>query len=248
MRIVSKTIVAAAFVALFVLPKGAVAQERITCESNNNRRSTCYIRDLDQQSVRLVDRLSSAACINGRSWGTNRDGIWVDEGCRARFSYDVSGGRRGSLTCESEDGDLKNCRVPGLVENSVRLTKRLSNSSCINGRTWGTMPDIIWVESGCRAEFSFEARGGGNRWSSGNTKADSRSGNAASELRYIVGMRASSGERELENRGFRDVRTLTTNQSRLTYWYNSRRDECVVVTTRDGEYKSVIDQPLSVCR
>ena len=33
--------------------------------------------------VQLVRQLSRAACIQGRSWGYGRNGIWVSDGCRA---------------------------------------------------------------------------------------------------------------------------------------------------------------------
>jgi hypothetical protein len=35
--------------------------------------------------VRLQRQLSDSACIEGRSWGWNRAGIWVDQGCGASF-------------------------------------------------------------------------------------------------------------------------------------------------------------------
>ena len=30
-------------------------------------------------------QLSRAACIQGRTWGYGRNGIWVSDGCRAEF-------------------------------------------------------------------------------------------------------------------------------------------------------------------
>lgn len=145
---------------------------RVTCESENNRRKTCRITNLDQTSVRLARQLSSSDCVNGRTWGTNRDQIWVTGGCRADFTYDTRRGSGGSsgdsgrqrLTCESRGGDLRNCRVDGLNERSVRLERQLSSAACVNGRTWGTQPGMIWVESGCRAQFSYTT-GGGSGWS-----------------------------------------------------------------------------------
>lgn len=35
--------------------------------------------------VRLVRQLSRAECIEGRTWGSDPRGIWVEEGCRAEF-------------------------------------------------------------------------------------------------------------------------------------------------------------------
>lgn len=42
------------------------------------------------------------------------------------------------------------------------LVRQLSRSDCVEGRTWGQRPGLIWVNRGCRAEFAA-ARGGG-RW------------------------------------------------------------------------------------
>lgn len=138
----------------------------LRCESRSGDLQNCRVNNLNQQSVRLERRLSSAACVNGRTWGTMPNVIWVESGCRAEFSYTTGRGSGGNnnndgrhrITCQSRNGDLQNCRVNGLIENSVRLERRLSSTACVNGRTWGTMPNIIWVESGCRAEFSYRRR------------------------------------------------------------------------------------------
>lgn len=55
----------------------------VTCESRNNRRNSCQAAT--SGGVRLVRRLSSAACEQGRGWGFDEQGIWVDNGCRAVF-------------------------------------------------------------------------------------------------------------------------------------------------------------------
>jgi hypothetical protein len=61
----------------------------VTCESDSNRREYC--KTDTSGGVRLVDRLSKSACVQGRDWGWERDGIWVDHGCRAIF--EVGSGR-----------------------------------------------------------------------------------------------------------------------------------------------------------
>ena len=55
----------------------------ITCNSDKHRQRRC---DADvRRSVRLVRQLSSSACVQGRSWGWDRRGVWVSNGCRAQF-------------------------------------------------------------------------------------------------------------------------------------------------------------------
>lgn len=55
----------------------------IRCESRNGR--TAYCRVDTRAGVRLINQTSQRACIRGRTWGVNRDYIWVSRGCRARF-------------------------------------------------------------------------------------------------------------------------------------------------------------------
>jgi hypothetical protein len=55
----------------------------IRCESRDSRTVYCGVDS--RAGVRLVRQLSSSPCIEGRSWGVARDGIWVSRGCRADF-------------------------------------------------------------------------------------------------------------------------------------------------------------------
>jgi len=53
------------------------------CASDDMRRHGCDIDTRD--GVFIVRQRSEADCIYGRTWGYDRDGIWVDRGCRADF-------------------------------------------------------------------------------------------------------------------------------------------------------------------
>jgi len=53
------------------------------CESNDGRVRECTANT--RAGVQLVRQLSNAACIEGRTWGYGRNGIWVSQGCRAEF-------------------------------------------------------------------------------------------------------------------------------------------------------------------
>ena len=59
-------------------------QNLITCESNNGKRNFCPIGD-PRQSVQMVRQISNSACIQGQTWGYDKQRIWVDRGCRADF-------------------------------------------------------------------------------------------------------------------------------------------------------------------
>jgi len=58
----------------------------VTCESKSKARRLCGITV--ERGVRLQRQLSASACVEGTSWGWSRDGVWVDDGCRAEFVVD----------------------------------------------------------------------------------------------------------------------------------------------------------------
>jgi hypothetical protein len=53
------------------------------CESEKGRTRTCGVDGRGR--VQLVRQLSSAACIEGRTWGQDARGVWVTDGCRGEF-------------------------------------------------------------------------------------------------------------------------------------------------------------------
>jgi len=168
---------------------GGSKRQELTCESARTSRQSCPANGLIPTSVRLERRLSDSPCTNGRTWGTERGSIWVDEGCRATFSYETSGsggnehgaGRR-EITCESDKTALRNCRVSGLHRSSVRLVRQLSDSPCVSGRSWGTKDNAIWVDDGCRGVFSY-------------TSSESNSGGGTSGRREVT-CESSGGSRQ----------------------------------------------------
>jgi Protein of unknown function (DUF3011) len=128
-------------------------QERVSCDSDDMRRHWCRVDT--RGGVRLYKQKSDSPCIQGRSWGYNRDGIWVDRGCRAEFEVGREGGGGGSggqtVSCDSDDMRRHWCRVD--TRGGVRLLRQKSDSPCVRGSTWGYNRDGIWVDRGCRAEF-----------------------------------------------------------------------------------------------
>ncbi len=55
----------------------------IRCESRHREEIHCRVDASGE--VRLIDQLSRRECRRGDTWGTDRHGIWVREGCRAKF-------------------------------------------------------------------------------------------------------------------------------------------------------------------
>ena len=57
----------------------------VSCGSPQYRYYFCQVDVGGRGRVRLQRQKSSSACVEGRTWGWNRAGIWVDKGCGAQF-------------------------------------------------------------------------------------------------------------------------------------------------------------------
>jgi len=55
----------------------------LVCESKSRQRRFCGAGI--SHNARLVKQLSGSPCEEGRSWGWDTRGVWVDNGCRAEF-------------------------------------------------------------------------------------------------------------------------------------------------------------------
>lgn len=149
----------------------------IRCESSDGRTRECATGG---GRVILERQHSRAVCIEGRTWGYGRNGIWVSDGCRADFRVigygrDYDGGYNdgyygnqgngygygSTVRCESNDGRTNRCSING--RGRAQLVRQLSRAACIEGRTWGSSSGSVWVSQGCRADFTV-ARGYGGGW------------------------------------------------------------------------------------
>ena len=132
----------------------------LLCESNNNTRNHC--RTDTRYGITLVRQVSDAACVRDRTWGVDKDGVWVTEGCRGEFTlgHDApavammsSAPSTPTVICESIDGQRNRCAVD--TSMGIRLLRQVSGSDCVLNGTWGYDADGIWVSKGCRAEFAI---------------------------------------------------------------------------------------------
>jgi hypothetical protein len=67
---------------------GRRRQQVVNCGSRDGQRGFCAMA-LGHHAVQLVSQDSQARCTQGYSWDWTRNGIWVDHGCRGRFSVDI---------------------------------------------------------------------------------------------------------------------------------------------------------------
>jgi hypothetical protein len=137
----------------------------ISCESRDNRLQECNIPNIDPRSVHLERQLSSAPCQYVNTWNVHEEGIWVDKGCRAVFSYQVKdvayapyGGTQYDyeVPCESLRGEWVHCEVRSV--RSARVEVRTSNDACNAYKAWGVDDTGIWVRSNCQGVFRVRYR------------------------------------------------------------------------------------------
>jgi len=165
---------------VFVKPPAAHAQTTYCASDDGNRH---YCNANTSGGVQLTRQRSGSACIQGQTWGWDNRGIWVDRGCRAEFTTNTNTGNwnngggnwnnNGSsqpIYCASDDGNRHYCNAD--TGGGVQLTRQRSDSACIQGQTWGWDNRGIWVDRGCRAEFTTNTNtgnwnNGGGNWNNG---------------------------------------------------------------------------------
>jgi hypothetical protein len=64
------------------------AESIVNCSSDDMGRHHCSADT--RAGVHIVRQRSEADCVYGRTWGYDREGIWVDRGCRADFEIGVN--------------------------------------------------------------------------------------------------------------------------------------------------------------
>jgi hypothetical protein len=159
--------------------------DAVTCESRDMHRTRCAVPWHD---ARLVEQTSDTSCVRGENWGIDGRGLWVNHGCGGRFvaaggrdhsdnyhdgdhgdrdhgDHDHGGwspepgwDSRFNVGCESRDFQYHFCAVDLGGAGRVSIARQVSDSACIEGRTWGSNRAGIWVNNGCAAEFSVDRR------------------------------------------------------------------------------------------
>jgi hypothetical protein len=214
---------------LFV-PQKSFAQSTISCNSDDRNRHTCAVDT--RGGVTLATQHSNSACTQGYSWGYDNQGIWVDHGCRADFtvgsSRDYQRGRNGqygrngqddrdrqnngygqtqTITCSSNDMRRHSCAVD--TRGGVTLARQLSNAACTQGHSWGYDNRRIWVDHGCRADFTV---GSSRDYQRGRNGQYGRNG---------------QDDRDRQNNGYGQTQTISCSSDDM------RRHSCAV-DTRGG--------------
>jgi Protein of unknown function (DUF3011) len=70
----------------------------------------------------------------------------------ASVSWPLAASANYSVTCESKGNNYQRCPIS--QAGYVTLTRNLSKTDCVRGRNWDFDRREIWVDDGCRAQFS----------------------------------------------------------------------------------------------
>jgi hypothetical protein len=158
--------------------------QNFTCSSDNNQYRMCQIPgNANPQNVRMVKQLSQVPCVQGRTWGTRRNQVWVDKGCRAEFQVAGYGGpgyggpgygggyqggpprggppayysgsfSDGRSNCTSGPGSGPvYCQSGGAFKYANPVRV---NNACVQNRTWGVSQYGLWVANGCSGQWEIK--------------------------------------------------------------------------------------------
>jgi hypothetical protein len=92
----------------------------------------------------------------------------------------------------------RECQLP--VDGRARMVKKLSDSKCVEGSSWGQKRDRVWVDQGCRARFEV-TRGGYGGGGNGELIQCQSDNQRYRECALGKGYRDARLVRELSSRG-----------------------------------------------
>jgi DUF3011 family protein len=153
----------------------------VRCASGGYNYNMCQVDTGRGSKVWLVRQVSKTPCVEGRNWGWNRAGVWVDGGCDGVFRVQrrwSGGGGSGpgpgpgpgpwqpgpgwdqtiNVRCASGGYNYNLCQVDTGRGSRVFVSRQISKTPCVEGRTWGWNRAGVWVDAGCEAVFTVERR------------------------------------------------------------------------------------------
>ncbi len=174
----------AALAALLALPAPALASYTISCNSNGYRYQYCSANT--NGYVRLLNQTSSAACIRGRSWGSDGGGVWVNNGCAANFEVGGDSGGGGNAGAAVAAG-VGLAILGAIIANGDRDNDSYSYPppypppyaggggpvpgwaiGTFNGNLWGR-PQTLQINPDGGVNVWYRNGGSARGWYSGNT-------------------------------------------------------------------------------
>jgi hypothetical protein len=151
----------------------------VRCASQGYNYNMCQVDTGRGSRVYLVRQVSKTPCAEGNNWGWNRAGIWVNGGCEGVFRvqrrwgggpppgpgpgpgpWQPGPGWDASINvrCASGGYNYNMCQVDTGRGSRVYVSRQVSKTPCVEGRTWGWNRAGIWVDGGCEAVFTVDRR------------------------------------------------------------------------------------------
>jgi hypothetical protein len=158
--------------------------------------------------------------------------------CEVRKDGDTRKGPSGPCTFSQRQGyinlDLRNGDSYSLTPTDRQGQYRdQKGNKVMRTNTGGSTEEFKW-EGGKKILLTFTGSPGAAPPASGGTSSDT-----PPALADLVGARASSGEAELNKRGYTWVSTEKQGSDSYSYWHQSASGQCVVVRTSEGRYASI---------
>ncbi len=176
-------------------------------------------------------QISPPSWARGNFYGTGPRGerITLTINSNGTVSADVNGG--------VSYGSFINGNMIRINSSTSRVSKNgngITTTSTDNGER------INYSRSGWAGDWNNQG------WNNSSSNSGSNAG--FTDVRYLSGMDARSGEQQLQNLGFANVGGQKSGSSSYTYWYNYGSGQCLMATTRNGKYSSVQNTSRSNCR
>jgi len=147
--------------------------------------------------------------------------------------------RQGYINLALRNGDSYSLSPTG-NEGQYRDQKGNKVTRTLSG---GDTEEFRW-EGGKRIVLTFN----GSASSGGSGQVSGSASGSASSLQDLVGIRASSGESALRDRGYTWIRAEQSGGDSYAYWRENRSGQCVVVRTSNGQYASIASGMEESCR
>jgi len=124
---------------VLLLSAGSALARTVECASRDFHYRHCRIKTYGD--VSLERQISNTPCIRGRTWGYDRHGIWVDEGCHAIFR--VRDDRRDRDRDRDSDSDAATAVLGALLGSAVTDRDRGDRGYDYRDRYNDYVPDWI---------------------------------------------------------------------------------------------------------
>ena len=117
-------------------PEAWAARGTIRGESRNYSRNFCRVDT--ENNVSLRRQLSNAPCQRNRTWGFDRNGIWVDRGCSADFDFGRSSGNSGN-----NNNNNNGAAIAAGVLGALAIGAAIGNSQSPNAQPVAPPPVVV---------------------------------------------------------------------------------------------------------